>query len=430
MTHHYRCVGIGVGPANLSLASLLYDQPDVSSLFLEQRESFGWHDGQQVPGATLQVSLFKDLVTLADPTNRFSFLAYLHDQGKIYHFVNAQFGAVSRMEFRDYLRWASERNENVVFGEEVRSVRFTDRFVLETDTRTLTADHISVGVGQRPRVPDAAIPLLGETQFHVSDYVTRARNLRGRRVAVVGGGQSGAEAFLDLISRTDAERPAKVTWISRRPNYFPIDDSPFSNEYFTPDHSEHFFALPAAARRAFTAEHVLLSDGISASTLHEIYQRVYLLRFVHGEKDLVNLCPDRSVTAVAAGPANEGWELTVQPNTRSCPVEKTIADVVVWATGFQPTPARFLDPIAHRLARAGDELKLDANFAVCWDGPDDHNIFMQNAARNQYGLADPNLSLIAWRSQRIIDRIRGVRTDDQFASFIRWSSVPGTDDFA
>ena len=59
---HYRCVGIGAGPANLSLASLLYSYPDMSNLFLEQKDDFGWHDGQQVPRASLQVSFCKDLV--------------------------------------------------------------------------------------------------------------------------------------------------------------------------------------------------------------------------------------------------------------------------------------------------------------------------------------------------------------------------------
>ena len=59
---HYRCVGIGAGPANLSLASLLHSYPDMSNLFLEQKDDFGWHDGQQVPRASLQVSFCKDLV--------------------------------------------------------------------------------------------------------------------------------------------------------------------------------------------------------------------------------------------------------------------------------------------------------------------------------------------------------------------------------
>src|SRR6266567_902234 len=104
---HYNCVGIGVGPANLSLASLLHDQSEVTNLFLEKKDAFGWHDGQQLPGMTLQVSVLKDLVSLADPTNKFSFFAYLHAQGRIYHFINAQFDAVPRQEFRNYMKWAS-----------------------------------------------------------------------------------------------------------------------------------------------------------------------------------------------------------------------------------------------------------------------------------------------------------------------------------
>ena len=43
---HYRCVGIGVGPANLSLASLMHSRPEITNLFLDKKETFGWHDGQ------------------------------------------------------------------------------------------------------------------------------------------------------------------------------------------------------------------------------------------------------------------------------------------------------------------------------------------------------------------------------------------------
>ena len=35
---------------------------------------------------------------------------------------------------------------------------------------------------------------------------------------------------------------------------------------------------------------------------------------------------------------------------------------------------------------------------VGWDGPRDRNVFLQNAVREQRGLADPNLSLVAWRA--------------------------------
>ncbi|MFF5336695.1 lysine N(6)-hydroxylase/L-ornithine N(5)-oxygenase family protein [Streptomyces sp. NPDC013181] len=419
-TGHYRCVGIGVGPANLSLASLLHGRPDVDNLFIDRKEAFGWHDNQQIPGATLQVSMFKDLVSLADPQSPFSFLSYLHDQGRVYHFLNAQFADVPRLEFRNYLAWASRRNPNVVFGETVREVGFDEVFTLRTDRRTLTADNIVVGVGNQPWIPPQGTP--GPTQFHVNDYVAAARDLGGKRVVVVGGGQSGAEAFLDLISRSGQERPRRVSWISRRRNYFPIDDSPFTNDYYMPSHSDYFYGLDPQARATFNAQHVLSSDGISESTLRDVYQAVYVHRFVEGDRDLVGLHPNRDVVGVAENPLG-GWDLTVHHNDApGAPAEHFDADVIVWATGFRPARMDFLAPLAGRLERDGDELRIDEDFAVRWDGPADRNIFVQNAARGQRGLADPNLSLNAWRSLRIADRLCGVRSDEQLASFIEWSA--------
>lgn len=420
---HYRCIGIGVGPANLSLASLLCSYPEVSNIFLEQKDDFGWHEGQQIRGASLQVSFFKDLVSLSQPTNAFSFLSYLHDQGKIYHFVNAQFDAMPRQEFRNYLRWASRKNQNIAFSEKVLEVNFDDDFIIRTSNRTLTAESISIGVGTQPWVPPAGRDSLGETQFHVSEFVSRANNLAGKRVAVVGGGQSGAEAFLDLISRTEAELPRSVNWISRRANFFPIDDTPFTNEYFTPSYSDYFSSLEPRIRQALIGRHVLTSDGISEATLREIYQRTYVHRFVNSSTTQVLFLPNKTVTAVAES-GNAEWDITVRDNDQTDVVGSIVADVIVWATGFRRADMSFLDPVATRLERAGREYKIDSDFAVCWDGPRDRPIFMQNAAREQRGLADPNLSLNAWRSQRIIDRLRGVRSDEQLASFIEWSPEP------
>ena len=103
-------------------------------------------------------------------------------------------------------------------------------------------------------------------------------------------------------------------------------------------------------------------------------------------------------------------------------------DVVVWATGFRSVAPDFLAPIADRLEREGDEYRIDSDFAVRWDGPSNRSIFLQNAALRQRGLADKNLSLVAWRSQRIIDRIRCVRSDDPVPSFIEWSAKLSSDE--
>ena len=425
---HYVCVGIGVGPANLSLASLMHSHPEITNLFLDKKVCFGWHDGQQLPDASIQVSMLKDLVSLSEPTNAFSFLAYLHEFGRIYHFLNAQFSAVPRQEFRDYLEWASRKNENVVFGQEVHTVEFDGVFRVQTDTQMVTADNIAVGVGIQPQLPPQALPHLGERQFHVSEFLRKAAGLGGLRVGVVGGGQSGAEAFLELVSRPMPDLPRRVVWISRRPNFLPLDDSPFTNDYYLPSYSDYFARLDGQTRGMLNARHLLTSDGISEATLRLIYQRIYTRHFINGHSDLVALYPNRQVTDVTSAPGG-AWKLALAHNDHPGAAESLELDVVVWATGFRPAPLTFLEPLRDRLEVEGNEYRVDDSFAVQWDGPGDRNIYLQNAVRGQRGLADPNLSLNAWRSQRILDRMRGVRSPDQRGSFMEWMSKPVTDEF-
>jgi len=405
----------------------MHSHPEITNLFLDKKDSFGWHDGQQIPGSTIQVSMHKDLVSLSQPTNAYSFLAYLTELGRIYHFLNAQFDAVPREEFRNYMEWACRKNENIVFGHEIRSVSYTDVFRITTNSMTVTADNIAIGVGVQPTVPPAAAPHLGTRQFHVSEFMTKAKDLGGLRVGVVGGGQSGAEAFLDLLSRADRGLPRRVVWISRRPNYLPLDDSPFTNDYFSPSYSDYFAGLDLATRQTLNARHILTSDGISEATLRQIYQRIYTRRFIDGYADLVALYPNRTVIDVCCAPA-KAWKLALAHNEHGTVSESVELDVVIWATGYRPTPLTFLAPIESRLEREGDEYKIDGSFAAVWDGSAENNIFLQNAARGQRGLADPNLSLNAWRSQRILDRLRGVRTEHQRESFIEWVTKPTSGD--
>ena len=205
------------------------------------------------------------------------------------------------------------------------------------------------------------------------------------------------------------------------PNFLPIDDSPFTNDYYMPSFSDYFFRLDRPVREAFNQRHILTSDGVSESTLREIYQRAYVHRFVNGAVDLFALYPNREVLHVT-GDGSGGWDLAIGHNDLHGVTEHIEVDVIVWATGFRPARMDFLAPLSHRLEREGDEYRIDESFAAVWDGPPDRNIFVQNGARQQRGLADPNLSLVAWRAQRILDRLRGVNTENQTGSFIEWSA--------
>ncbi|MFI8417131.1 lysine N(6)-hydroxylase/L-ornithine N(5)-oxygenase family protein [Serratia sp. NPDC078593] len=416
---HYSLFGIGAGPANLSLASLLHDKPDVTNLFIDQKPAFSWHDDQMIEGATLQVSLFKDLSTLSDPSNKFTFMSYLHEKGRIYHFLNAQFDEIPRREFRNYMAWAAEKNDNVLFGERVLHIDFDGVFRIETDKRHLTADNLAIGVGTKPWVPDFAVSQLDDSQFHVSQYMKKNNNLAGKRVVIVGGGQSGAEAFLDLSSKPQSERPKHITWLSRRRNFFPIDDSTFTNDFYMPCYSEYFSKLPLHLRQKTNQENVLTSDGISESTLRAIYQKLYCLKFITPGELGFDLLTNRSVDNVMR--TSQGrWRVDYQ----HCDVEyaeQVEADVIIWATGYRPAEKRFLDGIKDRIHYENDEFVVDDDFAIVWDGPRKNNIFVQNAVRGQRGLPDVNLSLNAWRAQRIMGRLCGEYPRQQLSSFIDWS---------
>lgn len=411
--------GIGAGPANLSLASLLYPTK-TSNIFFDKKPTFSWHEGMQIPNAGLQVSFIKDLVTLADPTNPFSFLAFLHEGGRMYHFLNARFDAVTRREFSLYYEWAARKNGNIMFGEEVLDIEFDDEFVVRTTERIVRSNNIAVGVGKAPNVPDFAIGKLGPTQFHSADFLRYAQGLAGKRVAVVGSGQSGAEIFQDLVSREGKSAPRHTSWISNQTCFWPIDDSPFTNDLFMPCHAKYFASLDEVRRHQFLKDNVLASDGVSARTLQSIYQSLYLRRFIDGNGEAAMLMPNRRVTQVMGDSSN--WLLLLRHH--DCDVIETLkTDVVIWATGYRNTPMPFLNRLIGRIDKVGEELRVDDSFAVAWDGPANRSIFIQNASRSQKGLADPNLSLLAWRSERIIERLTGARSRVEAApSAIAWSA--------
>ena len=127
-------VGVGFGPSNLALAIAVKehnDDPEVTrpvvAEFVEVKPEFGWHTGMLIPGATMQVSFLKDLVTPRNPRSEFSFLSYLTDRGRLAEFINYKTFFPTRLEFHDYLSWAAANvDANVRYGSCVTAIREVD----------------------------------------------------------------------------------------------------------------------------------------------------------------------------------------------------------------------------------------------------------------------------------------------------------------
>jgi lysine N6-hydroxylase len=400
-------LGVGAGPFNLSLAALL--APTVfKARFFDKSADFEWHPGLLFPEATIQVSYLKDLVTLVDPTSPYSFLAFLRAHKRLYRFINRTENRVSRKEFNQYLQWVAARLPNVEFGAEVCEVAIDEQsFSVQLDHRRIHTKTIVLGTGLVPNIPPWGRSYLGDHVFHSNDYLHHPVNVTGRVVAVVGGGQSGAEVVWHLL--LDPEHlPARLVWISHRPNLLPLDESPFTNELFNPVYSDYFFSLSQEQRDVLLAEQKLASDGISQGLLQRIYDRLYDLEFLEAAGRRVGVLPGHEVIDMQHTSA--GCDLALRDRWGTS--RNVRADVIVLGTGYSYALPKAMQPLADRMSWDRDGLPVRADFSVEWDGPPELRIYAQDAARHMRGVADPNLSLMAWRSAIIANSLLGRQVYD------------------
>jgi lysine N6-hydroxylase len=400
-------VGVGVGPFNLSLAALLAPT-GFEARFFDKSADFQWHPGLLFPEATIQVSYLKDLVTLVDPTSQYSFLAFLRAHKRLYRFLNRSEKRVSRKEFNQYLQWVAGRLPNVEFSAEVREVALEgDSFTVRLDGRILNTPNVVLGTGLVPNIPPWARPYLGNEVFHSIDYLRQPIDVTGQVVAVVGGGQSGAEVVWHLLLDI-AHLPAQLVWISHRSNFLPLDESPFTNELFTPAYSDYFFSLPPEQRDIVLAEQKLASDGVSQPLLESIYDRLYNLEFLEPAGRRVRLLPGQEVVEIRRG--SPGCDLGLR--SRWGASRRIRADVVVLGTGSGYTLPEAMRPLSDRLSWDRDGFTVRPDFSIEWDGPPQLRIYAQDAAKHMRGVADPNLSLMAWRSAIIANSLLGRQVYD------------------
>ncbi|MDI4636951.1 MULTISPECIES: lysine N(6)-hydroxylase/L-ornithine N(5)-oxygenase family protein [Halomonadaceae] len=403
--------GLGAGPFNLSIAALADSHlPELSTRFFERRRDPTWHPGLMLPDTHLQTGFLKDLVTAVAPDNRHSFLSYLVAHRRFYRFLNTDTGTVSRAEFSDYLGWAARRLDNVSLGEAVREVTL-DRagFRLRTDHGDYRARHLSLGTGKRPWLPDFASACLGPHCLHAADIAHHRRDFSGRRVVIVGGGQSGADVFLNAL-RGHWGQPRELSWVSRRRNFEPLDETAFTNEYFTPDYTRLFHGLPRDVREREVSAQKLASDGITPAALQALYRELYHRFDVLGEPRWARLHPHRE--AIDLKRHGLGFELTTSHGLTG-QREDFAADIIIFATGFHSPLPDYLTPLADRLERdEHGELVLGPHFEVRWDGPAAHRLYAVNAGRHSHGIAEPQLSLMPWRSATILNHAAGRQAFD------------------
>jgi L-ornithine N5-oxygenase len=415
----YDFVGVGFGPSNLALAIALDERNRAAGIdrvmtaaFFERQPRFGWHRGMLIDDATMQVSFFKDLVTLRNPTSQFSFLSYLHSKGRLIDFVNHKNLFPLRVEFHDYLEWAAAKVDDVVhYGHEVVDVRpvfrggeavLFDVIVRAGDQATACrARNVVLATGLRPVMPHGVEQ--SERIWHNCQLLTRVEDLAGAsptRVVVVGAGQSAAEVTAFLHDRfADAE----VCCVFSRYGYSPADDSCFANRIFDPAAVDEFFGAPPDVKSLMLDYHRNTNYSVvDGELIDELYRRAYQEK-VLGTPRLRLFNASRLAHAAET---TTGVRVGIESLTTG---ERTAldADVVVCATGYHPTdPFALLGELGTHCKR--DELgrpQVERDYRMVTTSAVHGGIYLQGGTEHTHGISSSLLSNAAVRAGEILESI-------------------------
>ena len=424
-------LGIGFGPSNLALA-LAIDEHNraqapaaaIDALFLEKQDCFGWHRGMLLDDATMQVSFLKDLVTMRNPTSAYSFVAYLHECGRLVDFMNHKTLFPLRIEFHDYLEWAARQMSHLVeYDAEVVDVRpvcedgVVGAFdvavavaggdgVERTEPVVCRARNLIIAAGLELRMPPGIER--SARVWHNREFLRRVKDVAGgpspKRFAVVGAGQSAAE----ITSYLHREFPtAEVCAIFARYGYSPADDSPFANRIFDPDAVDAYYDAPPAVKQMLLGYHRNTNYSVvDTDLIEDLYRRVYREKVTGSERlRIMQAC--RVLAIDDDGAAGEPVRVALE--CLSSGERSALAcDAVIFATGYRPVCPLGLLGEAHALCTTGEDglvcIGRDYRVATCCPLRRS-GIYLQGATEHSHGIGSTLLSNTAVRAGEILDSI-------------------------
>ncbi len=188
----YQAIVVGAGPSGLAALRQLLRQ-GISVLALEKRHDVGgvWLFEE---GPHRHSSAYKTLVTITSK-NRSAFSEFPFSEEAPDYLPHAEV----QKYFRRYAE-AFGLLEHIRFGTEVRAARRSAKYwTIETSQGTYEASYLVVASGHhwKPFLPEYPGVFTGES-YHSHDYMDPYQ-LRGRRLLVVGAGNSGADITVDGV---------------------------------------------------------------------------------------------------------------------------------------------------------------------------------------------------------------------------------------
>ncbi|MEM6734591.1 MAG: SidA/IucD/PvdA family monooxygenase [Bacteroidota bacterium] len=402
----YDFAAIGIGPFNLGLAALTQPIKGLKGIFFDQKETFEWHPGMMIEGTHLQVPFMADLVTMADPTSPYSFLNYCKQAGRLYNFYIKENFYLLREEYNLYCKWVIDQLEQLHFGQRVEQIKYSESRacykltvldVNEQNYHFYYARKLVFGTGNTPYIPETCKGIQNKT--HTASYLRdRAEILEKRSITIIGGGQSAAEVFIDLLQEIDMCH-FELNWITRSSRYFPLEYSKLTLEMTSSDYVDYFHQLPPKKRDWLIQQQKSLYKGINFDLINEIYDLLYAKSLKNKLPIKILSCSDMQQVSDSDGRLriklfHHEQEKEYYHDT----------DYLILASGYETKIPSFMQPIRDRIK--WDEkgrFAVNRNYSI----DANHEIFVQNGELHTHGFVTPDLGMGAYRNAYIINEITG-----------------------
>lgn len=415
-------LAIGAGPANLALAVALEELAPAdlaeNSLVIERGPAVEWQSGLLLPWAKSQVSFVKDLVTLRDPTSRFSFLSYLHDAGRLNEFTNMGSFLPYRLEISGYLAWVAEQlarvrvevNRECVAIDPQRGPggAVTGWLTRLADGSTIASRYLVLGIGREPYIPQVFADLPGNRVVHSSQYRYRLAELSRDvpyRVAVVGGAQSAAEMFRALAQDLPH---CDLTFIIRGIGLRTPELTKFTNQLYYASFVDEFYATPPEGREQLLREMKRTNYASTMPDLLEaLYADLYLDRLTGAQHR--RIVPMTQVTGAREVDDEVVLGLT---DTRTGAVSTLARDLVFLGTGYRREMPGLIAKLGAALGL--ERMDVSRQYRLVTGDPSDAACYLQGVNESTHGIADSLLSIAAHRAADITADIlahRGAESD-------------------
>ncbi len=417
MNKIYDAIGIGIGPFNLSLAALTNDLQESEILFFEQEASFDWHPGMLLEGMDLQTPFIADLVTFADPTNRFSYLNYLHKHNRMYSFFFFNRFTIPREEYNAYCKWVASKLNNCQFGQCVTDVKevsgkscyaVTVHSIEDGSEEIYYGKHIILGTGSIPNIPEALQGFPEEDITHTSRYTYFQDTLKqGSSITVVGSGQSASEVFYDLL-KDQKERGYALTWFTRSSGIFQKEDTGLGREVFSPEYVDYFHNLAMEDRMESLENLSTIRNGIDPKLMEKIYELLYN-RSIESPLDQITIQTNTAVNAIEARTNSNRESYSLQCKQWQKGEKFTYpADKVILATGYKPHLPEWLNNFHEKIEWEDEKrFRVTADYRLVFKDSRENQIYTLTNIEHSHGSSATNLGLSVLRNQKIINSIAG-----------------------